>query len=148
MFLKDVRQFILESSETGTLTVALEPVLESLRREGLREVEAPDSRLVAWAMKQIDSWVARLEGDPEVRAQVNAWCRRQAATLVEQHHSVVGALVEEQLNRLSNADLTEVIESRVGEDLNWIRLNGTFVGGLVGVLLYLLFHSVRWLLPA
>jgi len=148
MFLKDVRQFILETSETGTLTVALEPVLESLRREGLREVEAPDSRLVAWAMRQIDAWVARLEGDPAVREQVNAWCRRQAAALVEQHHSVVGALVEEQLNRLSNADLTEVIESRVGEDLNWIRLNGTFVGGIVGVLLYLLFHAVRWVLPA
>jgi uncharacterized membrane-anchored protein YjiN (DUF445 family) len=148
MFLKDVRQFILETSETGTLTVALEPVLESLRREGLREVEAPDSRLVAWAMRQIDAWSARLEGDPAVREQVNAWCRRQAATLVEQHHSMVGALVEEQLNRLSNADLTGVIESRVGEDLNWIRLNGTFVGGMVGVLLYLLFHVVKWMLPA
>jgi uncharacterized membrane-anchored protein YjiN (DUF445 family) len=143
MFLKDVRQFILESSETGTLTVALEPVLESLRREGLRELSAPDSRVIEWAMRQIDAWIARLESDPAVREQVNGWCRRQAVLLVEQHHSVVGALVEEQLNRLSNADLTEVIESRVGEDLNWIRLNGTFVGGVVGLLLYLLFHVVR-----
>jgi uncharacterized membrane-anchored protein YjiN (DUF445 family) len=148
MFLKDVKQFILETSETGTLTVALEPVLESLRREGLREIDSPDSRLIDWAMRQIEIWVDRLATDAEMREQVNGWCRRQAATLVVQHHSMVGTLVEEQLERLSNENLSEVIESRVGEDLNWIRLNGTFVGGMVGVLLYLTFSLVRWLLHA
>jgi uncharacterized membrane-anchored protein YjiN (DUF445 family) len=148
MFLKDVRQFILETSDTGTLAVALEPVLESLRKEGLREFQSPDSRLLAWAMRQIELWLAKLESDAALREQVNAWCRRQAVTLVEQHHSIVGALVEEQLNRLSNENLSELIEARVGEDLNWIRLNGTFVGGMVGVALYLLFHMVKWLLPA
>jgi uncharacterized membrane-anchored protein YjiN (DUF445 family) len=35
----------------------------------------------------------------------------------------------------------------VGEDLNWIRLNGTFVGGLVGVLLYLSFSAASAWLP-
>jgi uncharacterized membrane-anchored protein YjiN (DUF445 family) len=147
MFLKDVRQFILETSETGTLTVALEPILESLRKEGLREIESPDSRLLSWAMRQIEIWLAKLESDAAVREQVNAWCRRQAVTLVEQHHSVVGALVEEQLDRLSNENLSELIEARVGEDLNWIRLNGTFVGGMVGVGLYLLFQLLRLILP-
>ncbi len=147
MFLKDVRQFIIETSESGTLTVALEPVLESLRKEGLREIESPDSRLLNWAMRQIELWLAKLESDNAVREQVNTWCRRQAATLVEQHHSIVGVLVEEQLNRLSNENLSEVIESRVGEDLNWIRLNGTFVGGMVGVLLYLIYSLVKWVFP-
>ena len=90
MFLKDVRQFIIETSESGTLTVALEPVLESLRKEGLREIESPESRLLTWAMRQIELWLAKLESDHAVREQVNTWCRRQAATLVEQHHSVVG----------------------------------------------------------
>ena len=33
--------------------------------------------------------------------------------------------------------LVALIQQRVGEDLNWIRLNGTFVGGLIGVVLYL-----------
>ena len=43
------------------------------------------------------------------------------------------------MDRFTDDSLTELIESRVGEDLNWIRLNGTFVGGLIGVVLYLLF---------
>ena len=72
-----------------------------------------------------------------------AWCRRLATELVDKHHSLVGALVEEQMNRLSDQDLTELIQARVGEDLNWIRLNGTFVGGLIGLVLYLLVSAVQ-----
>jgi uncharacterized membrane-anchored protein YjiN (DUF445 family) len=138
-FLEDVRRFLLESSETGNLTLLLDPVLASLRAEALREVEKPDSWLVGWAMGQLDGWVKRLGDDPAARDEVNAWCRRLAAHQVEQHHDLIGVLVEEQLNRLSDENLVELIEAKVGEDLNWIRLNGAFVGGLVGGFLYLAF---------
>jgi uncharacterized membrane-anchored protein YjiN (DUF445 family) len=147
-FLGDVRAFLLETSEAGSLTVLLEPVLASLMVQGQRELEAPDSRVLAAAMGRLDEWLALLANDPALRERVNAWCRRLAAQLVEQHHSLIGALVEEQLNRLSDRNLTELIEAKVGEDLNWIRLNGTFVGGLVGVILYLLLHVVTWLTGA
>jgi uncharacterized membrane-anchored protein YjiN (DUF445 family) len=138
-FLQDVRAFILETSETGSLTLLLEPVIASLRAEGLRELDAENSRLVGLAMEQLDTWLQRLSADAALREQVNAWCRRIVAAQVEQHHTLIGALVEEQLNRLSERNLSELIEDKVGEDLNWIRLNGAFVGGLIGVALYLAF---------
>ena len=47
------------------------------------------------------------------------------------------------MDRFTDDALTELIESRVGEDLNWIRLNGTFVGGLIGVALYLVYTFVK-----
>jgi uncharacterized membrane-anchored protein YjiN (DUF445 family) len=50
------------------------------------------------------------------------------------------------MNRLSDDKLTELIQAKVGEDLNWIRLNGSFVGGLVGASLYLMFSLGRWVL--
>jgi uncharacterized membrane-anchored protein YjiN (DUF445 family) len=49
------------------------------------------------------------------------------------------------MNRLSEENLSALLQARVGEDLNWIRLNGTFVGGLIGVGLYLLAQLVRLL---
>ncbi len=138
-FLREVRAFILETSETGSLTVLLEPVLASLREQGLHELAADDSKLVGLAMDHLDAWLARLATDAALREQVNAWCRRIAVAQVEKHHALVGALVEEQLNRLSEKNLSQLIEDKVGEDLNWIRLNGTLVGGLIGVGLYLAF---------
>ncbi len=141
-YLEGLRAVVVKQDGGGTLASLIEAVLASLRLEGLRELERADSRLVAIALAFVDRWVERLGADLELQAKVNSWCRRMTATLLERHHPLLGRLVEEQMNRSSDQALTELIESRVGEDLNWIRLNGTFVGGLIGVVLYLLF----WLL--
>ncbi|HZY85587.1 MAG TPA: DUF445 family protein [Gemmataceae bacterium] len=146
-FVGALRGFALQGPDGGTLPVLLGPVLQSLREQGRRELEAPDSHLLAAAMNHLDGWLKRLETDAELRERVNGWARRLAVQLVEQHHALVGKLVEEQLNRLSEERLSEVIEDKVGEDLNWIRLNGTFVGGLVGVVLYLSFSAASAWLP-
>jgi hypothetical protein len=145
-FLGALRGFAVPGPDGG-LPVVLAPVLKSLREQGRHELESPDSHLLAVAMNHLEGWVKRLETEPELRAQVNGWARRLAVQLIEQHHALVGKLVEEQMNRLSDERLSELIEDKVGEDLNWIRLNGTFVGGLVGVLLYLSFSAASALLP-
>jgi uncharacterized membrane-anchored protein YjiN (DUF445 family) len=139
-FLADIKAFLLETSEAGTLTVLLEPVLASLREQARGTLTAADSPVLDHAMGRIDAWLRQLDEDPKLRDAVNAWCRKLATQLVEQHHALVGALVEEQLNRLSDQSLSELIEAKVGEDLNWIRLNGSFVGGIVGVALYLVLY--------
>jgi uncharacterized membrane-anchored protein YjiN (DUF445 family) len=113
-------------------------VLASLRDEAVQRLQQEESPWVESALQQVDTWVERLKRDPALREQINGWCRRLAIAQLEQHHGLLGALVEEQMNRLSEENLTSLIQARVGEDLNWIRLNGTFVGGLIGVVLYLL----------
>jgi uncharacterized membrane-anchored protein YjiN (DUF445 family) len=131
--------------ESDTLVSLLEPVLLSLREEAARELQPDDSPWLEVALRQVDAWVQRLQTDPALAEQVNAWCRRLAVAQVEKHHGLIGVLVEEQMNRLSEENLSALLQARVGEDLNWIRLNGTFVGGLIGVALYLLAQLVRML---
>ena len=146
--MQDIQTFILESTTGNTANQLLEPLLTSLRDQGLREVENDESRLLDWVMGQLDGWIHRLANDPTGREQVNAWCRRQVAALVQKHHSLLGALVEEQLNRLTEENLSAVIEAPVGEDLNWIRLNGALVGGIVGMLLFLAFQFFEFAVRA
>jgi uncharacterized membrane-anchored protein YjiN (DUF445 family) len=141
-YLNDIRGMLRESEALAAL---FEPVLISLREEASGQLQAEDSPWVEMALRQVDGWAQRLESDPELVDQVNAWCRRLAVAQVEQHHDLIGVLVEEQMNRLSEENLSALIQERVGEDLNWIRLNGTFVGGLIGVGLYLLATVVRLL---
>jgi uncharacterized membrane-anchored protein YjiN (DUF445 family) len=142
-YLNNLRGMLRESD---TLVGLIEPVLVSLREEANRELMEDGSPWVESALAQVDRWASRLESDPGLRGQVNGWCRRLAVEQVEQHHGLIGVLVEEQMNRLSQENLTDLIQSRVGEDLNWIRLNGTFVGGLIGVALYLLLALVHVLM--
>ena len=138
-FLDGLRRFLAESAATGTLPALAGPVVSSVKAQALDELDRPDSPLLAWVVERLDGWLVRVEKDEATRGEVNDWCRRLTVGLVERHHSVIGQLVEEQLNRLSDESLVELIENKVGEDLNWIRLNGTFVGGMIGVVLYLLF---------
>ena len=130
---------------SDNLISLLEPVMASLRDEAVREVQAADSPWVEVALHQVDVWVERLKTDPALTEELNVWCRRILIEQVEQHHGLIGLLVEEQMNRLSQENLAALIQERVGEDLNWIRLNGTFVGGLIGVGLYLLTVLTRML---
>lgn len=131
--------------ESGALGALLSRVVASLRDEALARVEAGESPWVEAAMAQADAWLARLADDAALRERVNGWCRSFVAAQLEKHHALVGVLVEEQLNRLSDDALSELIQRRVGEDLNWIRLNGTFVGGLIGAALFLGVELARWL---
>jgi uncharacterized membrane-anchored protein YjiN (DUF445 family) len=144
-FVGQVQDFIRRAAESGLLASAVGPFLTALQAEGLRAVEAEDSPVLGWAQDRLAEWVDGLAQDPEARARVNAWCRRMAHALIEKHHSLVGAMVEDRLNRFSDDNLVEMIQAKVGEDLNWIRINGSLVGGFVGVLIYLSITVVAFL---
>src|SRR5205085_520916 len=82
----------------------------------LREIKADDSQILGWVQQRLQEWVDRLAHDPEARERVNAWCRQKVIGLIEKHHSFIGAMVEERLNRFSDESLTAMIEEKVGED--------------------------------
>src|SRR5262249_23502840 len=105
--------------ESDVLASLLERILTSLRDEALARVDTDHSLWLDLAMQQADAWLARLTEDAALRQRVNRWCRDFAVAQLEQHHAIIGVLVEEQMNRLSDDALTQLIQKRVGEDLNW-----------------------------
>lgn len=57
--------------------------------------------------------------------------------VIAKEHSVIGNIVRDTLDAFSDDALNEFIESRAGNDLQWIRINGSIVGGMVGLLVFL-----------
>jgi uncharacterized membrane-anchored protein YjiN (DUF445 family) len=55
---------------------------------------------------------------------------------------VIGKIVREKLESLDDIGLVMSLEAKVGDDLQWIRINGTVIGALVGVLQYLTLHLI------
>jgi uncharacterized membrane-anchored protein YjiN (DUF445 family) len=68
--------------------------------------------------------------------------RTTAHDLLRRHHHEIGVTVRENLMKLDTDVLVAMIEERVGGDLQFIRLNGAVVGGLIGVLIAV----THWLL--
>ena len=67
------------------------------------------------------------------------------ATFVERQKSGVSAFIADQVKRWDLAQLTRLVEINIGRDLQYIRFNGSVIGGLAGLALYTLEYLLRLL---
>ena len=73
-----------------------------------------------------------------LRVKLDGWLRSALVDLVEKHGPDVSQFIHERVGRWDAAQLTTKLEESVGRDLQYIRLNGTLVGGLIGLLIFTL----------
>jgi uncharacterized membrane-anchored protein YjiN (DUF445 family) len=76
---------------------------------------------------------AKLEDDPSLRAAINLHLRRAAVGLVNDYGDEIVSLVSDTVRGWDAGTVTEKLETAVGRDLQFIRINGTIIGGLVGL---------------
>ena len=75
-------------------------------------------------------------GDPELMAKVDAWILEAVLYAVEQFRGEVAQLISYTVGQWDAEETSKKIELQIGKDLQYVRINGTLVGGLVGLLLY------------
>ncbi|PKB14082.1 uncharacterized membrane-anchored protein YjiN (DUF445 family) [Novosphingobium kunmingense] len=79
---------------------------------------------------------ATLRDDPALQAQINRFARRTLVGVASRYGDQIVRLVSETVRRWDAQTVTDRIEGAVGRDLQFIRINGTLVGGLVGVAIH------------
>jgi uncharacterized membrane-anchored protein YjiN (DUF445 family) len=79
-----------------------------------------------------------LQDDARLRTLVNRFARRIAAGTAVRYGDGMVTLVSETVRSWDAQTITDRLEQAVGRDLQYIRINGTLVGGLVGVSLHLI----------
>lgn len=71
----------------------------------------------------------------EQHSKVDAWIQKQIYILVENNHEQIGHLVQENLDKLDNETLIDMMENNIGKDIQWIRVNGAVCGFIIGIIL-------------
>ncbi len=79
----------------------------------------------------------RLGDDVDLRSKVDDWAERTVLYLLDQYRDEVAELISGTIARWDAADASRRIELQVGRDLQFIRINGTVVGGIVGLVIHL-----------
>ena len=79
---------------------------------------------------------AAILDDPELLERVDGWLRNGVLGLVERYQSEVSELIANTVRGWDPTATSQRIELAIGRDLQFIRINGTVVGGLVGLILY------------
>jgi len=105
-----------------------------LGRERLAEGGSWHSLLV----QQSDQAMFGLAVDEDKRVKISRLAKTAFLDFVVLHHEEIGVIVRDRLEQFTDKALADFIESRVGNDLQMIRINGSVVGGLVGMILFLL----------
>ncbi len=91
------------------------------------------------ALRGFGGW---LREDPERQAQINRRIRAVARRLLLAYRLEIGGYIERVVRNWDATTLVERLELQVGKDLQFIRINGTLVGGLVGLLIFV---ASKWL---
>jgi len=77
-----------------------------------------------------------LERDPEWRTRVEGWTEELMRYLVRRYGRAAGDFVTQTVRSWETAEVTRKVELAIGRDLQFIRINGTVVGGLAGLVIY------------
>lgn len=85
-----------------------------------------------------DEYLEILERNLSLRLKVDERVKLILEKQIGFHHNAIGRLVHEGLDPLTDDKLVELIEDKAGNDLQMIRINGSVVGGLAGMLIYVL----------
>ncbi|KIL39995.1 hypothetical protein SD70_16590 [Gordoniibacillus kamchatkensis] len=83
----------------------------------------------------LERLLAGLRSNEELQHKADGWMREQLVRLVEANHGKIGQLVRDNIRKLDDAQLIEMLEDKVGKDLQWIRVNGAVCGFLIGIVL-------------
>ncbi|RAS93817.1 hypothetical protein A6E21_17440 [Bacillus cereus] len=90
-----------------------------------------DKYVIPFLQKQMN----KIKDDEVTVQKIEDWLQKQVVKLVENNHSKIGKLVQENLDKLDDKTLIEMIENNVGKDLQWIRVNGAVCGFMIGLVL-------------
>ncbi|MGP1470997.1 MAG: DUF445 family protein [Schwartzia sp. (in: firmicutes)] len=86
----------------------------------------------------IEGYVRRFAHEEAWQRRVNQSLLHFFSALLERHHAEIPRLIEAYMGRLSDDALVALAESKVADDLQMIRVNGSVVGAVIGMILYLL----------
>lgn len=118
------------------VTRAAETAWKTLKRLVLDGVDDPASPLRSRIADSVMQIGASLCDDAELRDKVDNWMVRGARHLVEQYGGEATAIITDTIERWDAEEASRRIELHVGRDLQFIRINGTVVGALAGLVIY------------
>lgn len=108
-------------------------------RTWLKADLASDSSLLHARVAESGRWLGEtLARDPGLRASLNHHMELAATKMAPEFALFLTRHISDTLKSWDPRDMSRQIELNIGRDLQFIRINGTLVGGLIGVVLYLL----------
>ena len=124
--------------DNQSVSLWLDTIWQKGREAVIRAARNPDAVMAGKLGEVLRSMGGTLEKDRRIRGAINQFARRAAVGMSASYGSSIVKLVSETVRGWDARTVTARLEAAVGRDLQYIRINGTLVGGLVGLILHAL----------
>ena len=124
--------------DNKSVSLWLDTLWQKGREAIIRAARNPDAAMAGKLGEVLKSMGQNLESDPRMKSAINMFARRAVAGMAASYGGSIVKLVSETIRSWDAQTITDRLESAVGRDLQYIRINGTLVGGLVGLILHAL----------
>jgi uncharacterized membrane-anchored protein YjiN (DUF445 family) len=115
---------------------------QAFRRALIGALDDAEGPLRRRAVEELTGFGRRLQDDDALRARLDGWAADVVVFAIERYGRELTTVITATVNRWDGREAARRIELHVGRDLQFIRVNGTIVGGLVGLVI----HAVSLLL--
>ena len=111
-------------------------IWNSIKKSLSKELEEEQSALKNYLRKNLTELSENLKTDEVFQNKIDHWIRVTAYKYILKNTHQFGALISSTVGNWEGKELSEKLELEVGKDLQFIRVNGTIVGGFVGLIIY------------
>jgi len=108
----------------------------SIKKTLMKELLDDQSSLKGYLTKNLNEFSQNLKTDENLQNKIDHWVRVTAYKYILKNTHQFGNLISSTVGNWQGKELSEKMELEVGKDLQFIRVNGTLVGGLVGLIIY------------
>ena len=115
----------------------------ALRRATVAALADADGELVKRAVTEVRAFGSRLQADAALRGRIDERVASLSVFLIDRYGRELTSVITHTIDEWDPDVASRKIELHVGKDLQFIRINGTIVGGLVGLII----HAVAVLSP-
>ena len=111
-------------------------IWNSIKNSLSKELEEDHSALKNYLRKNLTELSENLKTDPIFQNKIDHWVQVTAYKYILKNTHQFGVLISSTVGNWEGKELSAKLELEVGKDLQFIRVNGTLVGGLVGLIIY------------
>lgn len=142
-----IERIVAETLAHPSVGAYFQDLLSSLKAAVRRNAESPNSALRDTLSEALTRFGAAMQADTEVQDAVNRRLRAMLSALAGRHGRDVASLISETIKGWDSKTMVDKLEQNVGPDLQYIRINGTLIGGLIGLILHQLTLALATLAP-
>jgi len=130
---KNIKNGLLKSDKLDEYS---SDIWVSIKKTLMKELQDDQSSLKSYLTKNLNEFSQNLKTDENLQNKIDHWVRVTAYKYILKNTHQFGNLISSTVGNWQGKELSEKLELEVGKDLQFIRVNGTLVGGLVGLIIY------------